>query len=70
MSDLVNLTADRRYIARRQRLRDEAGKKGGSVAHLSAGMKSLGYGLMGGATSVITQPYYGYSDDGIEVRPD
>ncbi len=62
------MTTDRRHNAIRQKLRDEAGKRGGSVAHLSSGVKSFGYGMMGGLTSVITQPYYGYADDGFEVR--
>ena len=39
----------------------------GPVAHLYSGVKGLGIGLFGGATSLVQQSYEGARTEGLEV---
>ncbi len=54
---------DERYDERRLMLRRRRGEK--SKEHLWAGLKGLGFGLLGGATSVVTETYDGAAADGV-----
>ncbi len=66
LSDGVGfLTVDQRHERVRRQIRSEAQSSGGQ---LMAGIKGLGHGVLGGLTSVVWQPYYGFKDDGVEVR--
>lgn len=40
---------------------------GSSVGHLSAGLKGFAFGVIGGLTSVLTQPIQGASEEGVGV---
>jgi vacuolar protein sorting-associated protein 13D len=40
---------------------------GSSSDHIVAGLKGFGFGLLGGATSIIKQTYEGAYNDGVQV---
>ena len=64
-ADLMAFTTfDESHQKGRQVIKSSAG--GGASALLS-GVKGLGYGLMGGLTSIVTQTYTGVKEDGFEV---
>lgn len=68
MSDgLGTLNMDRNYQEKREQLRTGAQSSGG---HILAGVKGFGNGLFGAVTSIFTQPYDGFKEDGIEVLHD
>uniref|UniRef100_A0A0A9WG36 Vacuolar protein sorting-associated protein 13D n=3 Tax=Lygus hesperus TaxID=30085 RepID=A0A0A9WG36_LYGHE len=55
---------DDTHEERRQKIR--AVTTGSSSDHLMAGLKGLGFGLLGGVTSVVKQTYEGYTNDGLQ----
>jgi vacuolar protein sorting-associated protein 13D len=55
---------DKNYQEKREQLRTGAQSSGG---HILAGVKGFGNGLFGAVTSIFTQPYDGFKEDGIEV---
>uniref|UniRef100_A0A1I8IBG5 SHR-BD domain-containing protein n=1 Tax=Macrostomum lignano TaxID=282301 RepID=A0A1I8IBG5_9PLAT len=63
---LTILNMDERHLAKRGKLREDASKSGTLRGHWSAGVKGFGHGIIGGITSIITQPYYGASERGLE----
>ncbi|XP_074642818.1 intermembrane lipid transfer protein VPS13D-like [Tubulanus polymorphus] len=64
LSDGLNtVSMDEEHQSRRETIRQQAST---SSDHFVAGVKGLGYGLVGGMTSIITQTYHGASKDGIE----
>lgn len=66
LSDGLGLiTMDEQHEERRRRIRTV--KSGTSSGHLVAGLKGLGFGLIGGFTSVFKQTYEGASSDGVQV---
>lgn len=56
---------DDRHEEIRQRIRTV--KSGSSGEHLVAGLKGLGFGLLGGVTSLVRQTYDGAATDGFQV---
>uniref|UniRef100_A0A8W8MIY9 Intermembrane lipid transfer protein VPS13-like C-terminal domain-containing protein n=1 Tax=Magallana gigas TaxID=29159 RepID=A0A8W8MIY9_MAGGI len=60
---LETLNMDRNYQDRREQLKTSAQS---SKGHLLAGVKGFGNGLFGAVTSIFTQPYDGFKEDGIE----
>lgn len=62
---LGTLNMDRHYQDRREQLKTSAQS---SKGHLLAGVKGFGNGLFGAMTSIFTQPYDGFKEDGIEVH--
>lgn len=62
---LGTLNMDRHYQDRREQLKTSAQS---SKGHLLAGVKGFGNGLFGAVTSMFTQPYDGFKEDGIEVH--
>ncbi|XP_062579526.1 intermembrane lipid transfer protein VPS13D-like isoform X2 [Saccostrea cucullata] len=60
---LGTLNMDKNYQDRREQLRTGAQSSGG---HILAGVKGFGNGLFGAVTSIFTQPYDGFKEDGIE----
>uniref|UniRef100_A0A8W8ME86 Intermembrane lipid transfer protein VPS13-like C-terminal domain-containing protein n=1 Tax=Magallana gigas TaxID=29159 RepID=A0A8W8ME86_MAGGI len=60
---LGTLNMDRNYQDRREQLKTSAQS---SKGHLLAGVKGFGNGLFGAMTSMFTQPYDGFKEDGIE----
>lgn len=62
---LGTLNMDRNYQDRREQLKTNAQS---SKGHLLAGVKGFGNGLFGAMTSMFTQPYDGFKEDGIEVH--
>ena len=61
---LGKATLDERYDERRLMLRRRRGDK--NKEHLVAGLKGLGFGVLGGLTSVITEPIEGAASDGVQ----
>lgn len=59
------LNMDRNYQDRREQIKTSAQSSRG---HLLAGVKGFGNGLFGAMTSIFTQPYDGFKEDGIEVN--
>lgn len=55
---------DDRHEEMRQRIRSV--KSGSSGEHLVAGLKGLGFGLLGGVTSLVKQTYDGAATDGFQ----
>ncbi|KAL5009744.1 hypothetical protein ScPMuIL_012049 [Solemya velum] len=65
LSDGVGkLNFDSKHNDAREVIRNQ--HSGSSGGHLVAGVKGLGYGFVGGLTSIFTQTYEGVKDDGIE----
>ncbi len=60
---LSKATLDERYDERRLMIRRRRGDK--NKEHLVAGLKGLGFGVLGGLTSVVTETYDGVAHDGI-----
>ena len=60
---LSKATLDERYDERRLMLRRRRGDK--NKEHLVAGLKGLGFGVLGGLTSVVTETYDGVANQGI-----
>lgn len=56
---------DGNYQDRREQLKTSAQS---SKGHLLSGVKGFGNGLFGAMTSIFTQPYDGFKEDGIEVH--
>lgn len=56
---------DRKFQESRDSMRVERGSS--SASHFSAGLKGLGMGMIGGLTSMITQPIEGASKKGVSV---
>lgn len=55
---------DEQHEEARRRMRG-----GNSVMeHFVSGLKGLGFGVLGGVTSVVKQSYEGASNDGMQVR--
>ena len=57
---------DERHEETRQKIRANTG---GSKGHLVAGVKGLGFGLLGGMTSIVKQTYDGVANEGFPVIP-
>lgn len=57
---------DDQHEETRQRIRKTHTNSSGD--HLVAGLKGLGFGLLGGVTSVFKQTYEGVATDGVQVR--
>lgn len=62
-SGLSRVTLEERYDERRLMIRRNKGERG--KEHLMAGLKGLGFGMLGGLTSVVTETYDGVANDGI-----
>ncbi|XP_043480928.1 vacuolar protein sorting-associated protein 13D isoform X1 [Leptopilina heterotoma] len=58
---LGRVTMDERHEETRQRIR---ANNAGSSDHLLAGIKGLGFGILGGVTSIVKQTYDGASNEG------
>ncbi|XP_033097715.1 vacuolar protein sorting-associated protein 13D-like [Anneissia japonica] len=58
------VTMDRKHQDMRHQIHRSHGESG--VGHFMAGVKGLGFGVVGGLTSVFTQSYQGASKDGVE----
>lgn len=56
---------DDRHEQTRRKLRTE--HRGRGSEQLVAGVKGLGFGLIGGITSIVTQTYNGAYSDGVPV---
>ncbi len=56
---------DERHQETRQRIRTVKSGTGGD--HLVAGLKGLGFGILGGVTSVFKQTYEGAASEGVQV---
>lgn len=66
LSDGLGLiTMDQQHEDTRRRIRRSKATSGGD--HLVAGLKGLGFGLLGGATSVFKQTYEGAASQGVHV---
>lgn len=64
LSDGIGVaTFDQKYQQKRQKIRSDASSGGGSE-HLFAGFRGLGHGVVGGFTSIITQPIQGARQEG------
>lgn len=61
---LGRVTMDERHEETRQRIR---ANNAGSSDHLLAGIKGLGFGILGGVTSIVKQTYDGASNEGFPV---
>lgn len=59
------ITMDEQHEETRRRIRGV--KSGTSGDHLVAGLKGLGFGLLGGFTSVFKQTYEGAANEGVQV---
>lgn len=67
LSDGLGLiTMDEQHEETRRRIRTV--RSGTSGDHLVAGLKGLGFGLLGGVTSVFKQTYEGASSEGVQVK--
>ena len=65
LSDAVGwVTLDEKHDDTRRRIRDSGSS---SEDHLLAGLKGLGLGLWGGASSLVVQPIQGASNEGVWV---
>ena len=62
---LGRATLDERYDERRLLIRRRKGEGIKSKEHLVAGLKGLGFGMLGGLTSVVTETYDGVATDGM-----
>lgn len=62
---LGQVILDDQHEETRQRIRRVG--NGTSGDHLVAGLKGLGFGLLGGVTSVFKQTYEGAANEGIQV---
>lgn len=62
---LGRVTLDEEHEETRRRIRKL--HSGTSQGHLAAGLKGFGYGLIGGATSIVKQTYDGTANDGVQV---
>ena len=58
------MTLDEKHDDTRRRIRDSGAS---SEDHLLAGLKGLGLGLWGGASSLVVQPIQGASNEGVWV---
>ena len=56
---------DEKHEETRQRIRDNTA---GSSDHFLAGLKGLGFGILGGVTSIVKQTYDGATNEGFPVR--
>lgn len=63
---LGRVILDDQHEETRQRIR--RAHTGTSGDHLVAGLKGLGFGLLGGVTSVFKQTYEGAANEGFQVR--
>ncbi|XP_037089594.1 LOW QUALITY PROTEIN: vacuolar protein sorting-associated protein 13D-like [Pollicipes pollicipes] len=64
ISDAVGwATLDEKHDDKRRRIRSQ--HTAGSEDHLLAGLKGFGYGLWGGASSLVVQPIQGASNEGV-----
>nr|XP_018896804.1 PREDICTED: vacuolar protein sorting-associated protein 13D isoform X1 [Bemisia tabaci] len=61
---LGRVTLDEEHEETRRRIRKL--HSGTSQGHLAAGLKGFGYGLIGGATSIVKQTYDGTANDGVQ----
>lgn len=61
---LGRVTMDDAHEEMRQRIRRKHAGSGGE--HLVAGIKGLGFGLLGGATGIFKQVYEGAANDGLQ----
>lgn len=61
---LGRVIMDERHEEARQRIRANTA---GSSDHLVAGLKGLGFGLLGGVTSIFKQTYDGATNEGFPV---
>ncbi|UYV65050.1 VPS13D [Cordylochernes scorpioides] len=62
LSDGIGLvTMDERHQEMRKKIRQDSQ----GADHLVAGLKGLGFGLLGGMTSIVTNTYEGASSDGV-----
>lgn len=59
------VTMDEHHDETRRKIRSV--KSGASGDHLKAGIKGLGYGILGGMTSVVKQTYEGAANEGVQV---
>ncbi|ESO95202.1 hypothetical protein LOTGIDRAFT_176682, partial [Lottia gigantea] len=59
----ASVSMDDDHMKQRDELRHI--ETGQSRAHLLAGVKGLGYGILGGLTGLVTQPYSGAKEKGI-----
>lgn len=62
---LGRVSLDESYEETRQRIRRV--QTGSSGDHLMAGLKGLGFGILGGVTSIFRQSYDGAAADGLPV---
>ena len=56
---------DKRYEDKRLMIRRQPRPGERSKEHLVAGLKGLGFGMLGGLTSVVTETYDGVANDGV-----
>ena len=61
---LGRVIMDERHEETRQRIRANTS---GSSDHLLAGLKGLGFGILGGVTSIVKQTYDGAANEGFPV---
>lgn len=61
---LGRVAMDDEHEEMRQKIRQIDGGKGGD--HIVAGLKGLGFGILGGATGIFKQVYEGASNEGIQ----
>lgn len=54
---------DERHEEARRRIRGAVAPSG----HLAAGLRGLGFGLLGGVTSLVKQTYEGAAAEGVQV---
>lgn len=54
---------DERHEEARRRIRGAVAPSG----HLTAGLKGLGFGILGGMTSIVRQTYEGAAAEGVQV---
>lgn len=64
-SGIGKIIMDDRHEETRQKIRSNLM---GSQDHLVAGLKGLGFGVLGGVTSIFKQTYDGAANDGVTVN--
>lgn len=64
---LGRVVLDDQYTEARQKILEVSGNGGSTTGdHLVAGLKGLGYGLLGGVTSIVKHTYAGAQNDGLQ----